>query len=282
MPEMHGACCEHRCEHGMFVRDRDVPSRRGTLLWIHGLGESGLCFEHLLGHPGLQTWRQLIPDLPGYGRSPWRAEPLSLEEQADWLADWLRTYPAVREAAPVVIVGHSMGGVTGLLFCERHPDLARGLVDVDGNKSLGDCTFSRRVAQQTLSMFTWKGFQQQREFVFRRGRTDPAQRGYHVSMCLADPRAYYRNSRELVIASGREDLARRLAALPLPTRYLAGVPGGACARSRELLEEAGIDWLGISPSGHWPFIDQPDRFVAALAAFLEGDKKGPGLASRGP
>ncbi len=270
MPEMHGVSCEHRCEHGMFVRDRDVASRRGSLLWIHGLGESGLCFEHLFGHPWLRTWRLLVPDLPGYGRSPWRNEPLGLGEQADWLADWLRTCPAVREAAPVVVVGHSMGGVTGLLFCERHPGLVRGLVDVDGNKSLGDCTFSGQVAQQTLAMFVRRGFEQQREMVFRQGLTDPAQRGYHASMCLADPRAYHRNSRELVTASEREDLARRLAALPVPTRYLAGVPGGACQRSRELLGAAGIDWLGISPAGHWPFIDQPDLFVAALADFLEG------------
>jgi pimeloyl-ACP methyl ester carboxylesterase len=270
MPEMHGASCEHRCEHGMFVRDRDAASRRGTLLWIHGLGESGLCFEHLFGHPWLRTWRLLVPDLPGYGRSPWRDEPLGLEALADWLADWLRTGPAAREAAPVYVMGHSMGGVIGLLLCERHPDLVSGLVDVDGNISLGDCTFSGQVAQQTLQMFLWRGFQQLREMVFRQSLTDPAQRGYHASMSMADPRAYHRNSRELVAASEREDLARRLAALPVPTRYLAGVPDGACPRSRELLEEAGVDWHGISPAGHWPFIDQPDLFAAALAEYLQG------------
>jgi len=26
----------------------------------------------------------------------------------------------------------------------------------------------------------------------------------------------------------------------------------------------------IAPSGHWPFLDQPDRFVAVLREFLDG------------
>ena len=31
----------------------------------------------------------------------------------------------------------------------------------------------------------------------------------------------------------------------------------------------GVTWVGIEPSGHWPFIDQTDPFVRRLLAFLE-------------
>jgi pimeloyl-ACP methyl ester carboxylesterase len=248
----------------MFVRDRKAGGEQHCLLFLHGLGESGLCFEHLLSHHGLRSWRLLIPDLPGYGRSPWSPKPLSLMEQADLLADWLHQEQAVRGALPVVVVGHSMAGVTALLLCERHPDVVAALVDIDGNKSLGDCVFSSRAAEQDLEAFLGGGFDRLRQSVFAAGRQDPAQRGYYVSMRLADPQAYHLNSRELVAMSAKEDMATRMAALPVPAHYIAGVPRGACSHTLELLKKANVPCLRIEPSGHWPFIDQPDVFVKTL------------------
>jgi len=265
MPEM---LIRHAVEHGMFFRDRRPAESHGCLLYIHGLGESGLCFEHLLSHPGLSGWRQLVPDLPGYGRSPWLAQPLDLAAQADHLAHWLRTGATVADIGPLVVVGHSQGGIDGLLLAERHPDLVAGLVDVDGNKCREDCVFSGRAAEYSERAFLTSGFDRLRETVHRRGRTDPAQRGYYVSLRLADPLTYHRNSVELLARSDAGDLAGRLAALPMPFCYIAGVPNGASERSHELLEAAGIDYIRIEPSGHWPFIDQPDAFVDELNRFL--------------
>ena len=45
-----------RFEHGMVVRDL-AGGGRGTLLWVHGLEESGLCFERVLGCPELSSTR---------------------------------------------------------------------------------------------------------------------------------------------------------------------------------------------------------------------------------
>lgn len=264
MQEQGNTITTHCHEHGMFVRDCEPVGRRGTVVCIHGLGESGLCFEHLVRYPGLREWRLLIPDLPGYGRSPWRPEPLGLADQADHLAEWLRE----RGERRIVVVGHSLGGVTGLLLCERHPDLVAAFVDVDGNKSPDDCVFSGQAAAMDLAAFQSEGFDELRAAVFAKGQKDLAHRGYYVSLRLADPRAYHRNSLELLELSGREDLAERLAALPLPARYIAGIPDGVSDRSLELLAAAGVDWIGVKPSGHWPFIDQPEQFVAVLGRTL--------------
>ena len=46
-----------------------------TVLWIHGLGESGLCFERLLARPDLADWQHVVADLPGYGRTAWPTAP---------------------------------------------------------------------------------------------------------------------------------------------------------------------------------------------------------------
>ncbi|MFH1844049.1 MAG: alpha/beta hydrolase [bacterium] len=266
---MHDFQIRRAIEHGMFIRDCRPPESRGCLLYIHGLGESGLCFEHLLLHPGLADRRQLVPDLPGYGRSPWPEQPLDLAAQADHLAHWLReSESVVGDTSPLVVIGHSQGGIVGLLLAESYPDLVAGLVDVDGNKCHDDCVFSGRAAEYSESEFLKSGFDRLRETVHRRGRGDMAQRGYYVSLRLADPTTYHRNSVELLARSDAGDLASRLAALPMPFCYLAGVPNGVSERSHALLDAAGVDWIRIEPSGHWPFIDQPDAFVAELNRFL--------------
>lgn len=254
---------EERVEHGMFVRERAVAGAP-RLLWIHGLGESGLCFEAIAAHPALAGTAALILDLPGYGRSERPATPLTLAATADRVADWLKS----RRAAPVIAVGHSMGGVLGVLLAERHPDIVDGLVDVDGNVSLGDCTYSARAAAFDAAGFAARGFAEMCAYVDDRATTDRAHQGYARSIRLADPATFHLHARELVATSEAETMGRRLSRLLVPVTYVAGSPGGACARSIELLDAARIRRVDVAPAGHWPFVDRPDELAAAVAAAL--------------
>jgi pimeloyl-ACP methyl ester carboxylesterase len=259
-------------EMGMFVRETVGPAFEPPLLFIHGLGESGLCFECLFQMWGKSLHHMLVPDLPGYGRSAWsREEALGLTDHADLLAAWLRE----RRLPPVVAVGHSMGGVVALLLAERHPELLAGVVDVDGNKSPGDCVFSSQAARWGYQEFCHEGFGELQEAIHDKGATDRAQRGYYVSMRLADPRAYFRNSLELVRMSETRDMAIRLSQLPLPRLYIAGVPGGCCDETHQLLADAEVPKVDVRQSGHWPFIDNPQEFGRALLKFVRMVGSGP-------
>jgi pimeloyl-ACP methyl ester carboxylesterase len=245
----------------MHLRERPGSP---TLLWLHGLGESGRCFEAIAAHPALAGAGALIPDLPGYGRSERPPSPLPLVAIADHLAGWL----AARGAPPVVVVGHSMGGVIGVHLAERHPARVARLVDVDGNVSLGDCTYSGRAAAFDDAGFAARGFAEMVAYVDDRAISDAAHRSYAISIRLADPATFLLHARELVSESEPETMAARLAALSVPVTYVAGAPGGACPRTRELLDGAGIATIAIEPAGHWPYLDQPDGFAAALAGLL--------------
>jgi pimeloyl-ACP methyl ester carboxylesterase len=247
-------------EDGWFVRETRPAEPAATIFYVHGLGESGLSFEGLLAAPELASFRQVAPDLPGYGRSAWPQRAPSIDETVDALAAFWRR----RGEAPAVVVGHSLGGVLGQLLAERHPGLVLALVDVDGNKAGADAVFSGRAAAEPLEEFVAAGFDRLREAVYRTGRKERAQRGYYASLRLADPRVFHRHSVDLVALSHGEDLATRLAALPMPKYYVAGAPGGASARSLELLRRAGVPTIAIAPSGHWPFLDQPTLFATLL------------------
>ncbi len=256
---------EHFVREGMFVRRSGaIDGAREWVVWIHGLGESGLGFEEVVKLPILAPYCHLIPDLASYGRSAWSKEPLTLTEQADRLASWLTSL-----GRPVVLAGHSMGGVIATLLGERHPQKLRAMLNIDGNQSFGDCAFSRRAEPSTLEQFLRDGFARMLDIVWKGGGESRPLRGYYASMRFCDPRAFHLNSRELVQLSREERLARRMKALSLPMLYVAGSPGGAAPRSHELLHEAGVPVATVEPSGHWPFIDQPEKFANLVARFLE-------------
>lgn len=229
------------------------------VVWIHGLGEWSVSFDAILAHPGFAGSTHVLPDLPGYGRSPWPDAPEGLERLADRLAGW------IGDRRPA-LVGHSMGGVLAQLVAERAP--VRAVVNVEGNLSRGDCVFSARVAGYTAAGFAAHGLAQLRADTYERGRGELELRGYHAAMCAASPAVFHHHAVDLVALSEPETLAPRLAALTVPVLYVAGVPDGICDHSRNLLDRLQIRWIGLGPARHWVYCDQPDAFATAVAEFL--------------
>jgi pimeloyl-ACP methyl ester carboxylesterase len=243
-------------DHSMMVR------RHGSgpdIVWIHGLGEWSAGFDPVAAHPAFAGFSHVMVDLPGYGRSPWPAQPDGLEALADRLAAWLG------DRRPALI-GHSMGGVLAQLIAERIA--VRAVVDVDGNLSRGDCTSSALAAAYSVDDFIAHGFAAMRADVYERGLRELPLRDYHGAMCLASPRVFHHHALELVRISEPETLPTRLAALRVPALFVAGVPDGVCPRSRDLLDRYGARWIGLEPAGHWVHIDQLDAFASAVASFV--------------
>lgn len=235
------------------------------LVWIHGLGEWSVSFEPVVAHAKLAGYRHTLVDLPGYGRSPWPPEDEPADDLAR-LADRLAAWLGERGGAKPVVIGHSMGGVLATLLGER--DVARAVIDIDGNLSPGDCNFSARAAAYAYDDFVAHGFAAMRAQVYADGVSQLPQRSYHGAMCVASPRNYHHHAGQLVKLSAPEDLAPRLARLRVPSLFIAGVPDGVCARSRALLTQHGARWVGVEPAGHWVYLDQLDGFVQAVASFL--------------
>ena len=95
------------------------------IVFLHGGGQNAHTWDTVIvgvGEPALAV------DLPGHGHSAWRADgDYSPQHNAEALA------PAVRELAPSadLVVGMSLGGLTGIRLAAIAPDLVPELVLID-------------------------------------------------------------------------------------------------------------------------------------------------------
>ncbi|HEY0250490.1 MAG TPA: hypothetical protein VGC41_03145, partial [Kofleriaceae bacterium] len=126
-----------------------------------------------------------------------------------------------------------------------------------------------RAATWSEEDFLAVGFAELKDGIYHEGFTSLPLRGYHAAMSFASARQLYRHAQELVAISERETMAARQAASGIPNTFIAGVPGGICERSRALLDQHGVHWLGLSPAGHWVYLDQREAFVQAVITAAE-------------
>ncbi|MGH2523698.1 MAG: alpha/beta fold hydrolase [Anaerolineales bacterium] len=106
----------------VHVREDGAPSRQVALL-LHGWSSSWFALSPLL--PLLrERFHCLAVDLPGYGASPPMDERATIPAYADLLAALIQQVTD----KPVVLVGHSMGGMIGLTLVLRRPELVERLV----------------------------------------------------------------------------------------------------------------------------------------------------------
>src|SRR3989338_4015994 len=92
-----------------------------TLLLVHGFPLNGNCWKQQVA--ALQAYYHvLVPDLPGFGKSPATAKKKTMESFADDLQQLIEQ----KQIGPVTMVGHSMGGYVALAFAKKYPkSLAR-------------------------------------------------------------------------------------------------------------------------------------------------------------
>ena len=98
-----------------------------TFVLVHGAWHGAWCWEKvvpLLEEAGHDV---VVPDLPGHGEYGTPMPELSMQGYAE------RVVRAVDEASePVILVGHSMGGIVVSLVAEARPDRVRKLVYLTG------------------------------------------------------------------------------------------------------------------------------------------------------
>lgn len=98
------------------------------LVYLHGWGDTAATFQFVVD--ALRAdWRVIAPDWRGFGRSSCRCTSYWFP---DYLADLHALLDVVSPAAPVRLVGHSMGANVGALYAGIFPERVQAFVNVEG------------------------------------------------------------------------------------------------------------------------------------------------------
>ena len=117
----------------LAVQDWPLPTDRklrGVVLVVHGLGEHAGRYDRVASH--LNDWGYAVRgfDLYGHGESGGERGSLSSDNRMlDDLADIVdSTRHTMRSDCPLILLGHSMGGLIAALFVARGIRTVQGLV----------------------------------------------------------------------------------------------------------------------------------------------------------
>jgi pimeloyl-ACP methyl ester carboxylesterase len=226
------------------------------------------------------THRVHLVQLAGFAGEPWThgdgpfVQPV-IDEMARYIAEAGLERPAV--------IGHSMGGMTGLLLAQQHPDLVGRLMSVD-SLPFFSALFGPQVTAETARPFADQAAAgilatEPEAYRAQQGQTaiglarDPATRAAMVEWSMnSDRQAMAAAIREVMTT----DLRPGLAAMTTPVWaiYASDADGGAPAAGadavwgREYAPLPGVRLIRVDGSRHFIMADQPAKFAELVDQFL--------------
>ena len=226
------------------------------------------------------THRVHLVQLAGFAGEPWtHGDGPFLEPMVAELARYIREARLERPA----VIGHSMGGLTGLLLAQGHPEAVGKVMSVDS------LPFFSALYGPTATAESARPFADQAAagilaaddagFSAQQGQTaiglarDPATREAMVRWSLAsDRQALAAAIREVMTTDARPGLAAMTT--PVWAVYASDADGGAPAAmadalwSREYAALPGVKLVRVDGTRHFIMADQPARFAALVDQFL--------------
>lgn len=219
-----------------------------------------------------EAFTVLAPSHPGFGRSSLPAHFDSVDDLAYWYLDLLRA----RGAEPVHLVGLGLGGWIAAEVAVRCTHQIKSLVLVDtvgikvGDRTTRDIADIFAIGPEAFLDLAWHDAAAGKPHMSLPGLGDLSEEALV---------AVFRNRQTAALLTWKPfmhnpKLRSRLARIDVPTLVLWGAHdrivtvdyGRAFAQSIP-----GAHFKVLPQAGHYPYLEQPEAFVAAVTTFLRRD-----------
>jgi pimeloyl-ACP methyl ester carboxylesterase len=230
-----------------------------TLLLIHGIGGTRAFWDPIV--PLLRGYTCVAVDVPGFGAAPAIDEPVTVPRLAAAVDD-----PSL---GPVVVIGHSLGGmiaqelallagdrVRGLVLCNTLPGVTEGarefnpvlatLAETEGSDAVADALLPAMFGPEPLE------------------NTEQARERFLADMRAADPASLAAAFRAVVTFDARD----RLPELSMRALVIAGQHEGNDADQEELADLLDARCVFLPGTGHLAPVEAPSAFAAEVVPFL--------------
>lgn len=230
-----------------------------TLLLIHGIGSTRAFWDPIL--PSLRDYECVAVDVPGFGDAPAIDAPVTVARLAAALDD--------ESLGPVVVIGHSLGGmiaqelalragdrVRGLVLCNTIPGVTEGarefnpvladLAESTGSAAIADALLPAMLGPEPLE------------------NTDQARERFLADMQAADPTSLAAAFRAVVTFDARD----RLPELSVRALVIAGQYEGNDADQQELADLLDAHCVFLPGTSHLAPVESPTAFAADVVPFL--------------
>lgn len=252
-------------QDGVFLRKHEAPAAKGDVWLIHGFGDRGFAFEEAFSSPLADEFNLFVPDLPGFGSTPFRPDQPGIVDAAEIMVEMIRK---LSKNSAIYVVGHSLGGIVGTRICLALKETVFGYVNVEGNLTPEDAFWSKVAAKAKSPDEFYTGFLDQ--ILGQSVKSEPLQR-YYASLKKASPEALVAWGKEAVELSEKNRTGELFAGLTCKKAFFRGGHDYPDETLRFLADKR-IDVRVFEGCGHWPMIERADKVYGAIASFFKGDK----------
>ena len=235
-----------------------------TLLLIHGIGSTRAFWDPIV--PLLDGFECVAVDVPGFGAAPSIDEPVTVARLAASLGDWSRDDESL---GPVVVIGHSLGGMIAQELALRAPDRVRGLVlcntipgATDGARefnpvlaALAESSGADAVAEALLPAMLGP---------MPLENTGHARERFLADMQASDPASLAAAFRAVLTFDARD----RLPSLSVRALVIAGQHEGNDADQEELADLLDAHCVFLPGTSHLAPAEAPTAFATQVVPFL--------------
>ena len=197
---------------------------------LHGLWGSREDFSNIFEAKEFQDYTIVALDFPGHGNSEY-IKDLAMDDLAGLVHMFLLSI-WIHET---ILVGHSMGGLVGLLYTYKFPSEVRLFVNIEGSLSVEDWSFSRYIHSLDIGEF---------------------QATFSDSPWMKDC------STSMIDFSENGNLMKKFESVANKSVYIYG--SKSTIPYLEKIESFKIPVIEITESWHHPFLEDPKEFCEKL------------------